>query len=127
MSNATAADAARLVDRYIEAWNETDPAARRDVIARTYTEDATYLDPLLSGVGHAGIDTMIGAAQPQFGGARFRLTGDIDAYHDVVRYAWALGPEDAPLLSGVDFGVIADGRFRSITGFFDFMPATGGE
>jgi hypothetical protein len=52
----------------------------------------------------------------------------VDAHHDVVRFSWALGPEEALALSGVDFGVIADdGRFRSITGFFDFMPGTGEE
>ena len=26
-----------LIDRYIAVWNETDAAARRDLIARTWT------------------------------------------------------------------------------------------
>ena len=99
--------------------------ARRELIARTWAEDGTYLDPLLSGVGHDGIDAMMAAAQPQFACLRFRRTSDVDAHHDVVRFSWALGPEDNPALAGADFGVVEDGRFRSITGFFDFMPEIG--
>lgn len=30
-----------LVDRYIAAWNETEPGRRRDLIAATWTESAT--------------------------------------------------------------------------------------
>jgi hypothetical protein len=123
-ATATAVAIEQLADRYLAAWNETDPAARLALIAQTWTEDGTYLDPLLSGSGHAGIDAMMAAAQPQFDGARFRRTSDVDAHHDVVRFTWSLGLEDAPFLSGLDFGVVEDGRFRSITGFFDFMPET---
>lgn len=123
MGTAASTAIEQLVDRYIDAWNEIDPQARLALVAQAYTEDATYLDPLLEGTGHAGIAAMIAAAQPQFDGARFRRTSDVDAHHDVVRFSWALGPEDAPALAGQDFGVVAaDGRFQSITGFFDFMP-----
>ena len=127
MSTATDTNVEQLVDRYIAVWNETDPATRRDLIAQTWTEDGTYLDPLLTGAGHDGIDATIGGAQPQFGGARFRRTSDVNAHHDVVRFSWALGSEDNLALSGVDFGVIADGRFQSLTGFFDFMPGAAGQ
>ena len=34
-----------LIDRYIAAWNETDGGRRRDLIARTWTAEASYLDP----------------------------------------------------------------------------------
>jgi hypothetical protein len=125
MSTATATAIEQLVDQYLAVWNETDPDARRALIARTWAEDGTYLDPLLDGKGHAGIDAEIGGAQSQFPGLRFRRTSDVDAHHDVVRFSWALGPEESPTLAGVDFGVVADGRFQSITGFFDFMPGTG--
>ena len=73
-----------VIDQYIAAWNETDPATRRALIARTWTEDGSYLDPLLSGEGHDGIDAMIDAVQTQFPGYRFRRTGDIDAHNNVV-------------------------------------------
>ena len=38
-----------LIDRYIATWNETDGGRRRDLIAATWTDGASYLDPLLQG------------------------------------------------------------------------------
>lgn len=120
-----------VIDRYIAIWNETDPARRHDLIARTWTEDASYLDPLLTGDGPDGIDAMVRGVQERFPGHRFRRTGEIDMHHDRVRFAWELvaASGESPLLAGVDFGVIAtDGRLRTITGFLDQAPALhGGE
>ena len=116
-----------LIDRYFAVWNETDPERRRDLIARTWADDAAYLDPLVRGDGPDEIDAMTAAVQSQFPGLRFRRTGNIDAHHDRVRFGWELGPEndDAALAGGVDFGVVApDGRLQQITGFLDFAPPT---
>ena len=45
-----------------------------------------------------------------------------------VRFSWELGPDGAaPLAGGLDVGVIADGRLRSITGFLDFTPSPNGQ
>ena len=118
----------QVIDQYIAAWNETDPATRRELIARTWTEDGRYLDPLMSGEGHDGIDSMISAVQTQFLGYRFRRTGELDTHNNVVRFSWELGPEGGqPLAAGVDFGVVADGRLQSITGFLDFAPSGSGQ
>ena len=117
-----------VVDRYIATWNETDPARRRELIERTWTEDGQYLDPLIAGEGQEGIDTMIEAVQVRFPGYRFRRTSEIDAHHDRVRFSWELGPDgDGALAGGLDVGVIADGRFRSITGFLDYAPSPDGQ
>jgi hypothetical protein len=121
-------DVKHVVDRYIAVWNETDAARRRELIAQTWTEDASYLDPLLSGEGHAGIDVMVAGVQTQFPGFRFRRTGEIDAYQDRVLFAWELGPaNDAALAGGVDFGHLVDGRLQGITGFLDFAPGPNGK
>ena len=117
-----------LIDRYIAIWNETDAKRRRDLIARTWTEDSTYLDPLMRGEGHGGIDSMIQGVQAQFPGLLFRRTSEVDAHNDRVRFTWELGPEGGPALAGgVDFGVITDGRLQAITGFLDFAPKPAGE
>ncbi len=114
-----------MINQYVATWNETDAATRRELIARTWTDDGSYLDPLLSGEGHDGIDAMIGGVQSQFPGYRFRRTGILDAHHDRVRFGWELGPEGGPsFVGGLDVGVLADGRLRSITGFLDPTPAT---
>ena len=85
---ATATTIEEVIDQYIAAWNETDPGMRRALIDRTWTEDGSYLDPLMNGEGHDGIDAMIAGVQTQFPGYRFRRTGELDAHHDRVRY-WA--------------------------------------
>ena len=116
-----------VIDRYIAVWNETDPQRRRDLIAVTWTDDASYLDPLMSGDGPDGIDAIVSGVQERFPDHSFRRTGAVDAHHDRVRFGWELVPSNGqtPLVAGVDFGVVAaDGRLRAITGFLDSAPAS---
>jgi hypothetical protein len=122
----TMINATELADRYLAIWNETDSNRRRLLIDQTFTDDALYLDPLLRGDGHAGIDAMIGAAQSQFPGHVFRRVGEVDAHNGSMRFVWELVESDAaePEMIGTDFAVIApDGRLDSVTGFFDKVPA----
>ncbi|HEY1276819.1 MAG TPA: nuclear transport factor 2 family protein [Thermoleophilaceae bacterium] len=115
-------DVAGLVDRYIESWNETDPERRRRLVAETFTDDGTYLDPLASGEGVDGIDTMIAAIQERFADHRFELVSEPDAHHDRVRFTWQLQAPNGggAIATGYDFGTIADdGRLRSVTGFLE--------
>jgi hypothetical protein len=113
-----------LIDRYIAAWNETDSQRRRELIAQTWTGDATYVDPLMRAEGRTGIEAMIEGVQMKFPGYRFSRTSKIDGHNDRVRFGWELRPEGGPALAGgVDFGVIAGERLHAITGFLDFAPA----
>ncbi len=117
-------DHSDLIDRYLASWNETDPGRRRDLIAQTFSEGASYLDPVMQGDGHAGIDTLIAGVHARFPGHRFSRIGEVDAHHDRVRFSWALAPEGgAALVKGTDFAVL-DGaaRMASVTGFFDLLP-----
>jgi len=114
-----------LVDQYFAMWNEPDDKRRRDLIANIWTETATYVDPMLQADGHAGIDAMVNGVHERFPGHRFRRTGEVDMHHDRVRFTWELAPEGgAPVVKGIDFGVVSDGkRLQSVTGFFDQVPA----
>ena len=115
-----------IIDRYIAIWNETDPAKRRDLVDWTFTEDATYLDPMLSGDGHAGLETMFDGVVGQLPGAQVSLTGEPDIHHDWVRFNWklVLPGETASFIEGFDVGKIGpDGRFERIVGFLDKVPA----
>ena len=116
------ADVATVVERYIAMWNETDPERRRSIIAETWADDATYLDPLMSGAGPDGIDAMVAGVQERFPGHRFELSAGPDAHHDRVRFAWQLHGADggAAVATGVDFATLADdGRLRAVTGFLE--------
>ena len=99
-----------LVERYIAAWNETDAERRRALIARTFTEGASYVDP-------------IEAVQQRYAGYRFRRKGEVDGHNDRVRFSWELAPEGgAVFVDGTDFATGANDRLHSVTGFLDRQP-----
>ena len=119
---ATPAD---IATQYLAVWNECDAAARRALVARAFSVDASYVDPMMRGAGHDGIDAMIAGAQGQFPGYRFELDGTPDGHNDVVRFSWTLGlPGTAPVAHGTDVAQVAgDGRLASVTGFLNAVPA----
>jgi hypothetical protein len=108
-----------LVIDYLAAWNERDDRKRRELVARTWTEDGSYTDAHRRGVGHAEIDAMIKAAQDHFPGYRLRLVSGIEAHNAYARFSWAAGgsPEAPLFLAGTDFVTVADGRLRTVAGF----------
>ncbi|MCI4065963.1 nuclear transport factor 2 family protein [Micromonospora sp. R77] len=114
----------KVIDRYIESWNETDPAKRRLLIDEVWAEDGRYTDPLAVVEGREAIAALIGAVQGQFPGLRFGL-GPVDAHHDIARFTWTLGaPGAEPLVVGFDVAVFtADGRIAQVHGFLDKVPA----
>jgi hypothetical protein len=118
-------DPAALADRYLAAWNETEATRRRELIALAWTESASYVDPLMRGDGHAGIDAMIAAVQGKFPGFRFTRMSPVDAHGEHLRFTWELGPAGEPaLVVGTDFATVAaDGRLARMTGFIDRAPA----
>ncbi len=110
-----------LVARYLETWNETDPAARRKAIDELWAEDGVYTDPSAVAAGRDAIDATIAAVQNQFAGLAFTLAGPVDAHHDIARFTWNLGDE---LVIGFDVMVLDDeGRIAKVHGFLDKVPA----
>src|SRR5258708_36072582 len=69
MSNAN-----EIVVRYLAAWNEPEPKRRRELGAKAWTEDGTYVDAARDGRGHESLDAMIATAQSHFPG--YRLHGE---------------------------------------------------
>ncbi len=115
----------RVVHRYIAVWNERDSSRRRDLIARTWTEDGRYVDPLVIVKGRDAIDATVAAVQAQFPGHVFRLAGPVDAHHSTARFTWELVPEDASeaVVVGFDVAVLADDHLQDVYGFLDKVPA----
>jgi hypothetical protein len=116
-------DVNNIAISYIELWNERSPDRRREMLDRHWATDATYIDPVMGGDGHAGVDALISGVQARFPDFRFKLLGGADGFGDHVRFSWGLGPDgaDSPI-KGTDFAVVRDGRIRSITGFLDQVP-----
>lgn len=73
---------APIVGQYLAVFNETDPAARRDLIVRTVAADATGVDPVTSSSGHDGIDAITGDGKGQVPGHEYRLSGTVNGYAD---------------------------------------------
>ena len=119
-------DAAKLVERYLETWNETDPEARRSAVASLWAEDARYVDPLTTVSGQDEISALMGSVQKQAPGHVFRLLDDrVDAHHNLVRFSWELVPASGgePLAVGFDVAVTEeDGRIGRVLGFLDKAP-----
>jgi hypothetical protein len=115
-----------IVVRYLAAWNEREPGKRRELVAKTWTDDGTYVDAARDGKGHDNLDTMIATAQGHFPGYRLNLVSGIEVHHGYLRFSWAAGgTADAPLfIKGTDFVILdGDGRMKSVVGFTDAAPA----
>jgi len=110
-----------VTDGYFAMWSEPDPARRQAIIAATWSEDATYVDPMFTADGYPGLDALVRGVHERFPGHRFTLVGPVDTHHDRARWAWQFGLDGAePMAAGVDYAELApDGRLRAVTGFFD--------
>lgn len=114
---------ADIADLYIAAWNETDAAARRAIIADTWSADAVYVDPMAQVAGHDGVEALIAGVQERFPGFRFALIGAADGHGEHVRFSWGLGPDGAEApIKGTDYVLVQDGRLKRVTGFLDQVP-----
>lgn len=120
----TNARARQLAERYIALWNETDATRRRQLLQALWTEDGSYVDPMMQARGHGQIDGPIAAVQQRFPDFRFRLAeGSADGHGDQLRFSWHLGPAgvEAPI-KGTDFATLNGGRLQTVSGFIDALP-----
>lgn len=52
-------EAQQLADRYVAAWNETDPARRRAAIESLWTEDGQHYVDMRQAIGFAALEDRI--------------------------------------------------------------------
>src|SRR3954451_10508525 len=106
--------------RYFEAWNTRDAQALTKAVAAAWTADGTYTDPLADVSGHEQIAAVIAAAQAQFPGFSFRLTGAVDGHHGLARFSWELVSDadgSSPVAGSDVITLDGDGRIRGVHGF----------
>ena len=97
-------DATTIARRYIALWNERTPSRRREMLATHWTADARYVDPLMSGDGHDGVDALIAGVQQRFPDFKFALDRRAERL-------W----RPAPLLTGVSVPTAPTVRSRAPT------------
>lgn len=119
---------ATIADRYLAAWNATDTGARRAALEAAWTPDCRFTDPMADTTGYDELTAFMEGVQAQFAGHRFVLSSNVDAHHDLVRLTWDLvGPDGAVAAVGHDtLTLAADGRVRTVTGFFGPLERTAG-
>src|SRR3954467_10890492 len=116
----TSSSLTAVVDRYLDAWNERVAERRRALVAEAFADDATYVDPMMSGAGTDEIAGMIGAAQQQFPGHHFVLAAAPAAVGEHARFVWRLEPVAGGdvVAIGHDFATVrGDGRLGDVVGF----------
>ena len=85
-------DVKTIARQYIDLWNERTPQRRHEMLAATWTNDARYADPLMSGEGHDGVDALIAGVQARFPDFRFRLLGEPNGFGEHLRFSWDSDP-----------------------------------
>lgn len=109
------------IDIYCAAWSERDPAFRRELLDRVVTIDIRYTDPETDVRGRADLVDHISGVLAGRVGAKIVRSSDIDAHHDMARFAWRLVKADGTALpDGLDIVSIDEqsGKLKAVLGFF---------
>lgn len=114
-----------LVTGYLAVWNAADADTRAALAAKLFTDDVSYVDPLMDLRGRDALVHAVAAVQQQFAGWRFSPVGAVDGHHRQLRFGWELGPEgQAAPVAGFDVAVVGDdGRIHTVLGFLDRVPS----
>jgi len=112
-----------LIDRYFDSLNETDSKRRRDLTKQVWAEKGKFGTPYGEVEGHDAINTLVEGVQKQFPNAKVRRSSKIDGFGNYLRWSFTLSQADGkPILGGVDFAIVVDGKLQLVMGFFDFAP-----
>jgi hypothetical protein len=107
-----------IVERYLAAFNETDPTLRRGLLEQVFTIDASYVDPHNDLCGINAIDTAMGAMQEANPGLLFALHSAVDSHHDQARFQWHAGTAEQPVAQiGFDVITVTGGQIAHVYGF----------
>lgn len=108
-----------VAERYLASWNAA-PVERSHALS-AWSEDATYVDPLMSASGRSAIGSMMDQAVANFPGHVFVLSGAVDGHGPYVRFNWTLMASDAKAVAhGTDVVRVDDnGRIAEVVGFLN--------
>ena len=117
-------DVNEVVAAYTSAWSQPDEEARRELLEQGWAEGGVYIDPTARVEGREALVKHITGFLERFAGHRFELPTQVDEHSGYLRFEWHLvGPDDAPVLQGMDFGRLDEsGRLSLIVGFFGPFP-----
>jgi hypothetical protein len=112
-----------LIDRYFDSLNEPDSKRRGALTRQVWAEKGKFGTPYGEVEGHDAINLLVEGVHKQFPNAKVRRTGKIDGFGNYLRWSFTLSQADGkPILGGVDFAIVVDGKLQLVMGFFDFAP-----
>lgn len=117
-----------IATRYIDVWNQADPAERRQGVEHLWMPDGMHFTPTRQFQGHRALETRVLEAYDQFvrtKGYIFRVFGQPLGHHNVVKLQWKMqhtvtGAVDA---YGSDVLILSDdGRIVTDFQFLEASP-----
>jgi hypothetical protein len=122
-NNSSMIQVEELVDRYFDSLNETDSRRRSHLTRQVWAEKGKFGTPYGEVEGHDAINTLAEGVHKRFPNAKVRRTSKIDGFGNYLRWSFTLSQADGkPILGGVDFAIIVDGKLQLVMGFFDYAP-----
>jgi nuclear transport factor 2 (NTF2) superfamily protein len=102
----------KVLDRYTQAWNEGDPARRRELVAQLYAADAYYANQGNDFRGAVEVERALTRNYDGFlsKGFTFELADGAAEHHGSVRVPWRmLAPDGATVAAaGMQFLLLDD-------------------
>jgi hypothetical protein len=93
MNQQNMKDLNQLINRYMGIWNEPSADQRRKITAELWADDGVQFVSQQEFRGHQALEERVFRAYERFvqtEGCIFRLSGDIDAHHNGVRFTWEM-------------------------------------
>jgi hypothetical protein len=112
-----------LINRYFDSLNETDEKRRRELSKQVWAEKGKFGTPYGEVEGLDAIDALIEGVHKKLPNSTVRRTTKIDGFGNYLRWGFTVSEANGtPILSGVDFAIIENGKLQLVMGFFDFAP-----
>jgi SnoaL-like domain len=110
---------------YSAAWNQADPEARKELVARSWSDDGVLVDPDTP-EGVVGADSLVGyivGVHEEMPGLVIAETSAPEVLGNRLRVRWVARQGDTQMYTGTDFVEFAvDGRVSRVTMFYDSTP-----
>jgi len=139
----TPIDVKDLTSRYVAAWNEPDPARRRQAIQELWTEDGIHvLQPpaefrqaaaglgftsaALEARGHDELDVRVSRAYQDFvapGEFTFRPRDNADVLRNVVKFNWEMVPAGGGEAAAIGLEILILGPDGRIEADYQFIES----
>lgn len=106
------------LEGWFSAWNETDDAARLEILRACCSDDIEFRDDWASAVGIEALSMHIGMTLRFAGGGRLEPTGDVRICRGDALFGWCSVSPGGESVDGMNHAFAShEGRLTRVTGF----------